>query len=436
VKSRSPKQIWLKLFLLALLASPAFAEVSLVIEEAVGPIGELAGTGHAALYFSHLCAASPIELRPCDTGEAGAVVSTYQDLGDSDGYKWLAISLPAFLYGTDSPDARPLYTNSRIERALQARYHAHHLAPVIPHRADGSLPSGRWRELVASGLRRDAYFLTVATTPEQDQQFLQVLTQQPHQNQFNVFTNNCSDFVSDTLNAVFPSATRRDLLNDFGVSTPKAIARTFLQYASRHPELNLRITRHTQSDQTVRRSTSSRNITEEGFKSKKYIALAAVTQPITLAALSGIYYAKGRFSLDHEYKASLSPDTNQLWSTFKRQVDQHITRALELGLFTGRKQVQRYHASLESSSQPTFDAHGHLALAIHDSTGTHITGLTPANITSPESDPVTAYKLLLSKLAYMTAAAPTNRPTTAEFQLTLDLLQSISVPTPNAQRQD
>lgn len=83
--------------------------VSLLLEESVGGAGEFTGSGHAAIYFSALCAESPSRLRHCKPGEEGAVITTYPELGTKTNYKWIALPLTAFLYAVTSQGDKPLY---------------------------------------------------------------------------------------------------------------------------------------------------------------------------------------------------------------------------------------------------------------------------------------------------------------------------------------
>src|SRR6201995_258178 len=55
----------------------ARASVSLLLEQPYGGLGMFNPTGHAAVYLDHVCAASPLELRPCRPGELGVVISRY-----------------------------------------------------------------------------------------------------------------------------------------------------------------------------------------------------------------------------------------------------------------------------------------------------------------------------------------------------------------------
>ncbi len=92
----------------------AHSAQTLLIEEAVGGAGKFTGSGRSALYFSGLCAATPIQLRLCKLGEAGVVLSTYPDLGNVKPFKWIGISLTAFRFGVNSRENLPLYANGKV----------------------------------------------------------------------------------------------------------------------------------------------------------------------------------------------------------------------------------------------------------------------------------------------------------------------------------
>ena len=76
--------------LLALLtfgAVGARADVAVLLEEPYSYDGAFAGTGHAAVYLSNICANSPTSLRRCLPGESGVVISRYHRVA---GYDWIA----------------------------------------------------------------------------------------------------------------------------------------------------------------------------------------------------------------------------------------------------------------------------------------------------------------------------------------------------------
>jgi hypothetical protein len=56
------------------------AQVTLLLEEPYSYDGAFAGTGHAAVYLSRICAESPLKLRRCEPGEWGIVLSRYHGM--------------------------------------------------------------------------------------------------------------------------------------------------------------------------------------------------------------------------------------------------------------------------------------------------------------------------------------------------------------------
>ena len=90
--------------LLFLTAAGARASVTLLLEEPFGTFGGMNPTGHAAVYLSRVCAATPLSLRRCEPGEQGVVISRYHRVG---GYDWIAIPLLPYLYAVDNPDQVP-----------------------------------------------------------------------------------------------------------------------------------------------------------------------------------------------------------------------------------------------------------------------------------------------------------------------------------------
>src|ERR1700760_2058047 len=82
----------------------SFASVALLMEEPYGEFGAFNPTGHAAVYLSKICAATPLELRPCNPGEYGSVISRYHKV---DGKDWVAVPLVRYLYAVDDVSLIP-----------------------------------------------------------------------------------------------------------------------------------------------------------------------------------------------------------------------------------------------------------------------------------------------------------------------------------------
>ena len=53
----------------------ARADITLLLEEPYGEFGGMNPTGHAAVYFSRICATSPVALRRCREGRAWGACS-------------------------------------------------------------------------------------------------------------------------------------------------------------------------------------------------------------------------------------------------------------------------------------------------------------------------------------------------------------------------
>src|ERR1700747_1810129 len=126
---RPGKFIWLGLILASWLAPAAKADVAVLLEEPYSYDGAFAGTGHAALYMTRICAASPTVLRRCQPGEAGAVISRYHRVGS---YDWHAIPLYPYLYAVHHPADIPLFVDGKLEAALRDQYRRKYLEGVAP----------------------------------------------------------------------------------------------------------------------------------------------------------------------------------------------------------------------------------------------------------------------------------------------------------------
>ena len=115
-------RIFATLYSLVLGATCAHGGAALFVEEPYGSFGGFNPTGHAAVYLSHVCAESPVKLRPCAEGETGVVISRYHRVG---GYDWLAIPLIPYLYAVERADQIPASVNAekgrRDTRRLPAR---------------------------------------------------------------------------------------------------------------------------------------------------------------------------------------------------------------------------------------------------------------------------------------------------------------------------
>ena len=102
------------------------------------------------------------------------------------------------------------------------------------------------------------YMFVVNTTVEQDLALIEQFNAEANENHFNGMTRNCADFTRRIINTYFPNATGPDYINDFGMTSPKAIARSFTRYAHRHPDSGFRVLHFAQVPGTIKRSSECR----------------------------------------------------------------------------------------------------------------------------------------------------------------------------------
>jgi hypothetical protein len=286
------------LILLALLwfAPQSKADVAVLLEEPYSYDGAFAGTGHAAVYLTRVCAESPTRLRRCLPGEPGVVISRYHRIG---GYDWLAIPFYPYLYAVDNPSQVPLIANPKLEAALRDNYRRTYLEQIVPDLPDGSTPPGDWYELLGSAYDRTLYAFQIETSADQDDAFIAHYNSAPNTAAYQLVSRNCADFVRKAVNFYYPKAVRRSIVADLAVSTPKHSAKSMAQFSKRHPELQFTAFVIPQVPGTIRRSRPVRGLMESVFKAKKYELPLLVFYPAVAGGFAAAYIAEGRFNPAH-----------------------------------------------------------------------------------------------------------------------------------------
>jgi hypothetical protein len=244
--------------------------------------------GHTALYFDHLCADSPTTLRNCTASEQGVAVARYHRIGDLD---WVATPIAPFLYGVDDPMQAPTFVTNQTADALRERYREAHLETIVPSPAR----KGEWSETIGSAFDRRLYLYEIDTTPQQDAALLAWLQSRPDSRRYSLLHANCADFAADAINLLYPHAIRRNRLGDFGMMTPKQVARAMEALGLTHPNLHLRVYEIPQLPGTLRRSRPLRGAAETFVKTKRYLAFFLVAQPELALADWIIYENKGKW---------------------------------------------------------------------------------------------------------------------------------------------
>jgi hypothetical protein len=253
---------------LVLGTSAARADMAVLLEEPFGQFGGMTPTGHVAIYFSRVCAASPVTLRRCNKGELGAVISRYHRVG---GYDWIAIPVIPYLYAVDRAEQIPQEVGDGDVASLRDDYRRRHLEKMVPDTSDGLAPEGDWIQLVGAAYDRTIFTYEIRTSEEQDDKFIQLLNSRANKTSFRLLSHNCADFAREAINFYYPKAVRRSLIADAGIMTPKQAAKSLLRYAKRHPALELSSFEIPQVPGTVERSRPVRGVLEALVKSKRYI---------------------------------------------------------------------------------------------------------------------------------------------------------------------
>jgi hypothetical protein len=276
------------------LALPAHASVTLLMEEPYGTFGAFNPTGHAAVYLNHVCADTSTQLRPCAPGEFGVVISRYHKI---DGYDWIAIPLIPYLYAVDNAADVPPTVDRQQVAQLRDAYRRAHLEALAPDTASGLAPGGEWTQLVGSSYDRTIHGFEIDSTPEQDAHFIAYFNDRRNVGHFNLFFHNCADFSRNVLGMYLPGAVHRNFIADVGLTTPKQVARSLLKYGDEHPELGMFAFIIRQVPGSVPRSHAVHGVAESLVKSKKYLIPMAVLQPELTAGVIVAYLATGRLSL-------------------------------------------------------------------------------------------------------------------------------------------
>lgn len=453
---------------LLLIPAVAQADVSMIVLESVGVAGEFTGSGHTAVYLSNICADGPVKLRLCNPGESGVVISAYPKFSDQITQEWMAVPFIPYLYGVEDPRQIPIYANGKVRRLLRENYRQQHLLPYVQENSDGTMPNGSWQTMLTMAFNRDIYSFTVKTTSEEDAKFLDRFNAMNWEGKFSVFSRNCADFTRKVINTYFPGATRRDVINDFGITTPKALAKSFTRYASSRPERLFHVTKYPQIVGPIWRSDDNKNFTEKAITSKKYVVPSLVFYPPVFGAMAGAYLLTGRYSVPNTYKKYISAETarlnlekkrlkasgsknaaelaenqlriererlmhlgnKQIWNSYEARFGKILERAIGYGIFQDKREVMTYLRDLEFMSTPEFDENGFLVLRVKYYNSERKLGITRQNILAPHSDRELAYKLMVAKIYAELNAKSKNRESLQDFLTHWDLMDRLTLDEP------
>jgi hypothetical protein len=438
----------------------AHADVGLLLGESTGQgMSRWTSAGHSAVYLSRICPDGPVRMRLCRPGEQGSVLNNYIDFSEDKPYEWNIVPLSVYLYGVEDPNNRPIYASPELRAALQERYRQERLQEIC---LPGPCTEGKanWRDTVAANFVRDIYMFEVTTSVEQDEAFIAKFNSVPNIDHYNGITRNCADFARFVINAYFPGAARPDHINDFWMTSPKAISKSFTHNAVKRPELNFRVVRFTQIPGSYRHSSDARKATEVAFTSKKWF-FPMLLRSNELLFFTGSYLATGRFNPEREMRRRPNEDVSaELIEEKQARADGDFSFAKDLKLLSRQdraaqlgtqQQWQRYSEALsefreeatsrglmfDSSSAKdlanVMDTYGHVALdrdgAIwidyREGDSFRRVGVSASNVNAPGSDGEIAYALLLARVRAELANTSKNRENLPEFQADWQRLEDV-----------
>jgi hypothetical protein len=294
------------LFILAMCilhAGRSQAQAALLLEEPYGFFGALNPTGHTAIYFSRICAETPVKLRRCNPGEPGTIISRYQGIA---GYDWVAMPPLPYFYAVETLEDVPTHVDRATVQRLRNHYHEQHLGSLGEGVFEGNLVRGGWTQLVGVAFERRTYAFRFATTEEQDDAIIARLNAGLNHSNFNLVYNNCADWARQVLNVYFPRAFRRNFFPDAGMTTPKQITYKLARYSRKHPEIELSVFEIAQVPGYRRLSRSNKSVSAS-LVTTGYAVPIFLMNPYIAGGLFLDYITRGRFPSVPQHPMILSP---------------------------------------------------------------------------------------------------------------------------------
>jgi hypothetical protein len=370
-------------------------------------------------------------------------MSNYINMGEPQRFEWNIVPLNIYLYGVEDPRFRPLFGSFKIKDLLEERYRTKYLAGYCDGPPCSTSSKAEWREMVGATLIRGMYVFLIDTTVEQDKAMIEQFNASPNKNHFNGVTRNCADFTKRVINTYFPHATATDYLNDFGMTTPKAIARSFVHYADRSPNLNLRVLHFAQVPGTIKRSSDVRSVTEQLYRSKKLLIPMLIFADYGVPAVAASYLLTGRFNPEHEFEKHPGQaensgtravrvqeeeqaqivGTSAEWKRYRQELDSLLEERGPSGATEEPADLHGFFKHVTKVGKPRLDADGAVWMEFSDKSQAFQVGLSANNILGRNSDLPSAYSLLLGRADGVLKSPKHRRETMPEFADTWELLQ-------------
>jgi hypothetical protein len=376
-------------------AAPAIvrAQAALLLEEPYSYDGTFAGTGHAAVYLSRVCAETPTLLRRCQPGETGVVISRYHGIAGRD---WIAVPLIPYLYAVSKPEEIPLFADAKLVSFLRSSYLQ---TLLLPSEAN---PGAEPRyQLAGSAYDRSTYGFRVATRPEQDDALIKVLNSAPNKESYKLLDRNCADFARQIINFYYPRAIHRSVIGDLGVMTPKQAAKTLVHFSKHHPETQL-TTFIIPQVPGRKRSRPVRGVIESLVLAKKYVTPVLLFHPFVVGSVEVAYWTGWRFDPAKD-ALIFDPNSPDLRTALEMPLNNMERRSYE-GLVLSAKKASDESGELpswrrvEGHAEPELDAAGRPFLRVQVDGRTTQLGLCRGNMLQLSAPPELVEDLVLARL--------------------------------------
>lgn len=439
----------------------AHASAGLILAKSLDSgLSRITSSGHSAVYLSRVCPDGPVHLRLCAPGEQGSVINNYDTFTEDKAYEWNIIPLSVYLYGVEDPNDRPLYASPELRTALQDQFRDTRLKDLCP---EGPCRDAKahWRDLIATTFVRDLYMFEVDTTLEQDEAFIAKFNAAANVNHYNGFKWNCADFASLVINTYFPGSARADHINDFWMTSPKAIAKSFTHYAVKRPDLHLRVVRYTQIPGSYRRSDEPRKGTEVMFTTKKWF-FPMLFRYDELIGFTSAYMLTGRFNpelelhrrpteaataamaeleearKDSDYsrvkeeKSLLAKQraeefgTKDRWATYSEALREMRSDEITPQAAAETRTAKAFANDMDAHGRVEIDSDGRIWVDYGDGDRVRRVGVSASNVNAPASDSELAFSILLVRANEELTRPSRNRESLPEFQADWQLLQGAS----------
>jgi hypothetical protein len=432
----------------------AHGDVGVVLNESLDTsVAWITGSGHSSVYISRACPETPVKLRLCRPGEDGSVISNYTTLGEDQPYQWNAVTLSMYLYGVEDARNRPLFGSAKVKQALEERYRERYLAAYCT--TELCLASGKaeWREMVGATISRSVYIFVVKTTLRQDEQMIAELNSSPNENHFNGFTRNCATFTRRIIDTYFPGSAKPDYINDFGMTSPKAIARSFSRSAAKHPGFRFHVLHFAQVPGTYKRSKECREGTEQLYHSKKLLIPMLLFADHELPIAFASYVLTGRFNPEHEWEKYPTAQlmeltyriedakhegnrrlhkelkdrekreraalvgTREEWKDYRRAFDRRLDEAVDDEAIPDRGFAKRFFKYIDEKGAPFLDPDGSLWMRLPDLGAGSRIGLSASNLLSGASEAPLANQFMLARVYSVLKSPKHSRETMRQLKM-------------------